>query len=576
MKLTVVDLLGISEAEVTLAPGKVLEVIGPNASGKTSLAVCAQAVLARDANPLGLAAVDAKKAYLHNGSTDGAAILQVDGEEGVSWQPKSATIVAPAGEPVSTPHAVGMIDFTARMKAQERAKVFQAVLLPPIDEIMAAVSERLSKYLPEDDLKGALDMISERGWEATESVYSDRARQSKREWQALTGANYGVRIATDWRPDGWEADFDAMTVQQAEEGVVDARDALQALHRVQAVSEAELEAAEQAAAALPALIRQADEISKGIETKRQDIAALSLNEADRQERKSHASLNSARDFLLSSPFVECPHCGGKLQTTPEGLATFDEARHEERRAKAEAALPDLEREAQTAAATYRELQADNARMGGELHQMRNDYSDVQAEIRLTKTASEKTGELDTPERRSAIAEAEQAVEDAQTVVKMVSAEARAQRLQQTIVRYVEIAKAVGPQGIRATMLAKGLASLNAGLKVLSAEASWPVVSVAENGAVSYGDRPVLLCSESERWRAQACIQLTLAALTGSKAVVLDRADLLDAANRGGLIRAISRVVEKVGVAVLICATEGPDLSTASGWPQIRIAEGKTA
>ena len=36
-----------------------------------------------------------------------------------------------------------------------------------------------------------------------------------------------------------------------------------------------------------------------------------------------------------------------------------------------------------------------------------------------------------------------------------------------------------------------------------------------------------LCSESERWRTQRShIQLTLAAITGSKVVVLDRADLL--------------------------------------------------
>ena len=40
-----------------------------------------------------------------------------------------------------------------------------------------------------------------------------------------------------------------------------------------------------------------------------------------------------------------------------------------------------------------------------------------------------------------------------------------------------------------------------------------------------------MCSESERWRAQAAIQLTLGAITCSKVVVLDRGDLLDAPNR---------------------------------------------
>ena len=58
-------------------------------------------------------------------------------------------------------------------------------------------------------------------------------------------------MAADWRPDGWLADFDHLTPQIAEERVTNARDALNALHRVQAISESEQEAAESAAADLP-------------------------------------------------------------------------------------------------------------------------------------------------------------------------------------------------------------------------------------------------------------------------------------------------------------------------------------
>ena len=61
MRLQVENTLGIIHAEVDIEPGQIVEVVGPNASGKTSLAVCAQAVLARDANPLGLSAADAKR-----------------------------------------------------------------------------------------------------------------------------------------------------------------------------------------------------------------------------------------------------------------------------------------------------------------------------------------------------------------------------------------------------------------------------------------------------------------------------------------------------------------------------------
>ena len=71
MKLTIEKTLGIESAVIELVPGQILEVIGPNASGKTSLAVCAQAVLARDSNPLGLSVADAKRSYSYNGAEDG-------------------------------------------------------------------------------------------------------------------------------------------------------------------------------------------------------------------------------------------------------------------------------------------------------------------------------------------------------------------------------------------------------------------------------------------------------------------------------------------------------------------------
>ena len=64
VRLAIENTLGIIHAEIEIEPGGIVEVVGPNASGKTSLAVCAQAVLARDANPLGLNAADAKRSRI--------------------------------------------------------------------------------------------------------------------------------------------------------------------------------------------------------------------------------------------------------------------------------------------------------------------------------------------------------------------------------------------------------------------------------------------------------------------------------------------------------------------------------
>ena len=67
----------------------------------------------------------------------------------------------------------------------------------------------------------------------------------------------------------------------------------------------------------------------------------------------------------------------------------------------------------------------------------------------------------------ALAQAEQAVEDAREVVRLVRAETDAARLHQTIARYADIARALGPEGVRAKMLAAGLTKLNAGLGVIA-------------------------------------------------------------------------------------------------------------
>ena len=71
MNLRIKNMMGIRDAELNIDPGGVLEVVGPNASGKTSIATCAQAVLARDMNPLGLSVAEAKRSYLHEDADEG-------------------------------------------------------------------------------------------------------------------------------------------------------------------------------------------------------------------------------------------------------------------------------------------------------------------------------------------------------------------------------------------------------------------------------------------------------------------------------------------------------------------------
>ena len=193
MRLEIERTLGIERAAIDLTPGQIVEVVGPNASGKTSLAVCAQAVLAREANPLGLSAADAKRSYPHDGADDAEVSLEGDQDLYVTWYPTRGTVLNGPGAVTSCPEAVGLVDFTAKRGAKERAAIFQNALLPDPMTVLEAVRETLAGYLPETDLVGVMQMLEERGWEPTAGVYEERGRQAKREWREVTTKTYGVK-----------------------------------------------------------------------------------------------------------------------------------------------------------------------------------------------------------------------------------------------------------------------------------------------------------------------------------------------------------------------------------------------
>ena len=549
MKLTVNGLLGIEHADIELAQGKIVEVIGPNAAGKTSLAVCAQALLAREANPLGLPAAGSAQHYLRDGDGDGTAslayesTLHIDGQGdracelvSVEWVPRASSIRGDGADPVATREAVGLVDFTARVAAKARAEMFQGCLLPPPAEVAEAVRDRLARWLDEETLEGVLKHLDQRGWDATEQLYVLRGREAKQGWQARTGEGYGVKKGADWRPNGWLAEFDDMTVQQAEEAVVAARDALAVLHRVQAVSEHEAKAALEAAVQIPAAqkhLEDADRRHAKLVTKT-DLAHKKLEAANELAQRQKTLAIAARDQLADPVWLVCPHCDGKVEVGEDGrLAAVEADDADTKTADLEKKLEELvqgqtrmERDRDAAHAAYMEAAGPSDQAGEEVHRAR-------ADLQRLHQAAGKGGEVTGAEHRVALAEAEQHVEDAKQVVGLVTAQTEAAKLHATIGLYTEIVRALGPQGVRAAMLSAGLDKLNAGLSVLAQEADWPRVCVADTGAVTVAGRSVDLCSESERWRAQACLQLTLAAITGSKAVVLDRADILDPARQQG-------------------------------------------
>ena len=566
-RLKIENLLGVKRAEIEL--DGILEVVGPNASGKSSLAACAQALLAHEQNPLGVSATQAKRVYMHDGE-DGMAEL-----DGVEWRPGKGLTVTNGQTPLSRPAAVGLVDYTAKLGEKERLESLQSALLPDVAEIIGAMKKRLLEYMPTRDVDGLLEVIDEQGFDGAEKIYVQRRLDAKHAWQKVTNRTHGVKVAADWRPDGWLADMDAMTTQQAEEAVVAAREALAMLNLVQAVTEVEAQTAAEAKAALPALrdaLRDANDKTLAIGAK---AAVQELTEAGRAVKNAELELAELRRKALSSKALTCPHCQGFVAMDPEGrLYSYDgEAERLEKEsaaAKAEEVHAGMGERVREEAA----LEKVAAEARTQVRQAEHEAQEAKLALGVNeRLAGNAAAVVETAGRRADLMQAQQAIADAERRVVMVSAEAQAAEFSETIARYDEVVRALGPQGVRAGMMGKGLARLNAGLEVIGEEAGWPVAEVTERGGVTWATRPVQLCSASEQWRAQAAIQLTLAALTGSGAVVLDRADLLDAGNREGLVRAVKRVAGKTGIAVLLCSTGVADGSAP--WKQLTIAGGMT-
>ena len=129
-----------------------------------------------------------------------------------------------------------------------------------------------------------------------------------------------------------------------------------------------------------------------------------------------------------------------------------------------------------------------------------------------------------------------------------------------------LAEALGPNGIPAELLAKALGPINERLAQSAADTTWPTVTIDGEMAVLLGGRPYALCSESERWRADAMLAEAITNLSGCGLLVLDRADVLDPASRGDLLAWMGVLAEnnEIGTALLFATLKGLPASLPGG------------
>ena len=254
-----------------------------------------------------------------------------------------------------------------------------------------------------------------------------------------------------------------------------------------------------------------------------------------------AALARATDAMASLPrlsaderTVPCPHCGLVVvirgQTLAKPTAADDHDERERRKTMLDAAQKDVDR-----AATA-------------LREARDAKAEKDLNLKRAQAAAEK---LKTLPLAKGGADLEQAREQATLAERRQTAfrsKRDADRIHANILINLQIQAMLAPDGLRLTTLRAAVAAFNVDLRDCSNSAGWFPVFIDGDTSILYGGQPWVLCSESEQFRARVVLQVAMAARDKSAALVIDGADILDAAGRNGLIRMLR------GQRALVCMT----------------------
>ena len=571
MKLNIAYMLGIVDAELELEAGKVYAITGGNASGKSSFAISAGAVLARNDNPLGAASTQ-RKLYMHDGASAGEVTLR-DADGSVRWFMPSGDLQQAPGVVYSSTAAVGLEDFIAPRSAAALSSLWEGLFLPSGEAIEAQLRKRLAPVVDAVSIDRIVAQIkeaeddptvsSDHGWSLAQQTYADRARQAKQQWTRIAGETWGVKKGADWLPERWLAEYDGVTDADAQRSLDEAEQALQSAHVAHAVDASVVEQAQEAAARLPA-VREALRVAT-LEAERLEEAAQAEATLNRQLLDAEAAAlrllklaeGELRDLREGTKQgLECPGChaplvlvDGKLEHKPDNSTLIAEA--EQNKAECEE--------------TYRVRKKATAKLGVESRYAHRTARDAMQQAQANLHAVEREARnaqatVRTAEMVEALDDAKRDCDRMRGRLECIADRARAQELHTNIVQYDMVAKLLAPNGVRADVMAGALKQVNDVLDKLASRVGWPTVEVGSKYGISIDKRRLLrMCSFSERLRAQYLLQIAIARCRKDPVVILDQVDTLEESGQSQLLELVSFLsVRKPDTAFILCGTRlGP-------------------
>ncbi|MDG9825469.1 AAA family ATPase [Pseudomonas aeruginosa] len=558
-KLEITNFQGLRHAALDVS-APVLLVAGHNGAGKSSLLDAISHAFTGKPGRV------AQKQHIGQLITEGAK----KGEARVEWLDESGEVQAcgvalPSGKgsPLAdSPFLPFVLDASrfAALDAKDRRRVLFD--LTGASASPAEVGKRLKAKGIDLALFEKVKPLLRSGFPAAVEQAKSYASEARGAWKAITGENYGSEKAVDWAPE-------LLATVVTEDQVAEAGKNLQLLEDDLAEAQQALGASKQARQAADGRAQRIAKLRELVDLEPRRRNKLTTDEANQDEwsEKVMAAEAAASGEAAHQPLT-CPHCQGAVDLQagqlvahqpPAKVADPEAAKRlEEYRgylASAQRAVANSQRdlkESEDAAAQAAALEAETAQApsaeaiaNGEqaINELRQARDRQQAKVQ-------------------SLQEAFNAAAQRQDVIKQAAG------FHAEVCAWSALADALSPAGIPAEILADAIGPVNKLLQRLSGTAGWSPVQISADIDVTFGGRLYGLLSESERWRCDATLALTIATISGLRLALLDRLDVLDLPSRSQaltLLRAVT--MDKEIDSVIVAGTLKEPMAKTPSWLQ---------
>lgn len=519
------DFRGVESADLQLSPNISL-IAGSNHVGKTSVMQALVSAFLGAETPIPKLQKQKAGLLVRTGSPSGEGWVEMDqtaGTRRVFWP---SCKVETDGEPAtSNEFAVGYWDILELEPEKKAAEISKATGSSPTpddlrDELRRAeideerIEAEVAQVFGVFDLNGGV-VRPAKGFDSAHESAKTMGQGLKRDSEKLTGIRFGSAQTGNWIPQGWEQDLFAASKDSLEEALATAKSHLENAIAEQAISEHERVRLQEVAANAQELADKAANL--------RDVVLKKAEEDIKNYEQNNPRPHTAGPGGFQQTY-ECPHCQGAFIIKNE-----------------KAVVPEQGKVSQK---ELREQQAELAKWVKALDELRAGRDRIMAEYHAAsgaasgaRVAQEKLVELkQAGEQFYDVEKCRESVRHAEIRLQAFLKKSESDRIYESVLANQRVIDVLAPDGLRQKKLGEALKRINARLEELCQAAGFRNIEFTRELSATMGGRQYSLLSKSEQFRVQVVLRVALAQMTGAAIILVDAADILDAAGKAGLFR----------------------------------------